>query len=502
MNFPNFITNFNSLEKKLYQLIINRLDGDSIHSKDYQEKILRLVKKSIGGFIIFGGEKNRTKDFINKIQSIAEIPLFIASDIERGVGQQIKDSTVFPCPMAVSAALNRDRSEHTLILEEALKAISNEAIDIGINMPLIPVLDVNQNPDNPIICTRAFSDNTEDVSWFGSKYIKMLENFGLISCGKHFPGHGDTSIDSHICLPVINKLKSDLMNIDLMPFIHAIKTGISSIMIGHLTVLAFDSKPASLSKKIIIDLLRNELGFSGLILTDALNMNALDGFGNVSAECIAVGVDILLHPVDADQTVKELINAIESKQLNESQIDTALNRILKAKAKLKNIKHAEVDYKKNEAISRQITDMSITLLKSKSGIFPINDLSKVQVVFAGDSELYKSSLLKDYIKSDLDSKLIIVAIFTSVSAWKGSSGISDDEQNKILKLIKKANNSIVISFGSPYVLRYFKEADVLIAAYEPTEQAQFSAIKCLKGQQDFKGTLPVSSSYQLKYHYE
>lgn len=488
----NPMTTLNSLEKKLYQLIINRLNGDSVKSKDYQEKILGLVKKGIGGFIIFGGEKDRIKDFINKIQSAAEIPLFIASDIERGAGQQIKGATIFPCPMTLAAAIDKERPEHNLILEDALKAISNEAIDIGINMPLIPVLDVNQNPDNPIICTRAFSDSAEDVSWFGSKYIKILEDFRLISCGKHFPGHGDTSIDSHISLPVINKSKNELINIDLKPFIYAIKTGVSSIMIGHLTVLAFDSKPASLSKKIITNLLRNELGFHGLILTDALNMNALNDFGNVPAECMAAGVDILLHPVDADRTVKELIYAIKSKELNESLIDIALDRILKAKAKLKNIEHTAVDYKKNETISRQITDMSITLLKGKSDIFPINDLSKVQVLFAGDSELYKSSPFKDYFKSDPNPELIIVAVFTGVSAWKGSSGISYDEKNEISNLLRKAKHSIVISFGSPYVLRYFQEADMLIAVYESTEQAQIAAVKCLKGEMDFKGKIPVS----------
>lgn len=486
------MTSLNSLEKKIYQLLINRLDGNNIKSKEYQEKILGLVKKGIGGFIIFGGEKNRTKDFINKIQSAAEIPLFIASDIERGVGQQIKGTTTFPCPMALASAIDKKRPEHNLILENALKAISNEAIDIGINMPLIPVLDVNKNPDNPIICTRAFSDSAEDVSWFGSEYIRILEDFGLISSGKHFPGHGDTSVDSHISLPVINKAKNELMNADLIPFIHAIKTGVSSIMIGHLTIPALDLKPASLSKKIITDLLKNELGFRGLILTDALNMNALNDFGNVPAECMAAGVDILLHTVDADLTVKELIYAIKSKILDESIIDKAFDRILNAKSKLKNIKHTTVDYKKNKALSRQITDMSITLLQSKSGILPLNDLSKVQVLFAGDSELYKSSPLKDYFKSDPNSGLIIVAVFTSISAWKGSSGISNDEKNSIIGLIKKAKHSIVISFGSPYVLCYFPEADALIAAYESTEQAQIAAIKCLRGEIDFKGKLPVS----------
>ncbi len=278
-NTSNIHLNF--LEKKLYQLIISRLDGDKVASKKYQEKIIELVKKGIDGFILFGGKKDEIRDFISKIQSISEIPLFIASDIERGVVQQIKDTTLFPCQMAIAAAINKDRPEDVSLLRSAIKAIADEAMDIGINMPLIPVLDVNQNPDNPIICTRAFSDNPEDVAWFGSEYIKILETSGLISCAKHFPGHGDTAIDSHISLPVITKSRTDLMTTDIMPFVGAIKAGVSSIMIGHLSVPAIDSMPASLSKMIITDLLRMELGFNGLILSDALNMDALKGNKNI-----------------------------------------------------------------------------------------------------------------------------------------------------------------------------------------------------------------------------
>src|SRR5208282_2428728 len=224
------------LEKRLYQLVINRLNGDGIHDASYRKALFNLVKKGLGGFIIFGGAKGEIKDFILELQSLAEIPLFIASDIERGVGQQIKGANSVPCPMAMAAALDRGSPEDALLLENALKGIADEAIDNGINMPLIPVMDVNQEPDNPIICTRAFSDDPETVSWFGSEYIRTLEHAGLISCAKHFPGHGDTAIDSHIALPVINKSREDLKSTDLVPFVKAIETGVSSVMIGHLAV--------------------------------------------------------------------------------------------------------------------------------------------------------------------------------------------------------------------------------------------------------------------------
>ncbi len=492
-----FISKLDSLEKKLYQLIISRLDGDRIQSEKYQHKIFRLVERGIGGFIVFGGGRDEVKEFTAKIQSLSEIPLFIASDIERGVGQQIKGATNFPCQMAVSAAIDKNREGDAFILENMIKAVADESIDIGINMPLIPVMDVNKNPDNPIICTRAFSDNPEDAAWFGSKYIKILEDSGLISCAKHFPGHGDTAVDSHISLPVINKTKADLMRDDTMPFIEAIKANVSSIMIGHLTVPELDSKPASLSKKIITDLLRKELGFKGLILTDALNMHALKDFGNVAVECINAGADILLHPVDADTVVKELLSAVKSKEIGEKQIDNAVSNLLKAKTRLQNIRKSEVNYTAHESISKQITDMSVSIVKYKSGVLPLKDFNKVQIVFAGDENLYKPSILKNLLSHEAltpNSECSIFAVFTSVFAWKGSSGISDEERQKINELIKKAGISIVISFGSPYVLRHFKEADILIAAYEATEQAQTAVIKRLKREMYFKGQIPVNLS--------
>src|SRR3990172_11327557 len=291
------------LEKKLYQLIISRLDGYDIRSRKYKEKIYELVKRGIGGFIIFGGRKDEIKDFIQKIQSFSEIPLFMASDVECGVGKQIDDTTLFPCQMAMSAAIDKEKPGNIVLLQNALRAVSYESIDVGINMPLIPVLDVNQNPDNPIICTRAFSDSPEDVTWFGSWYIGMLEGSGLLSCAKHFPGHGDTWIDSHISLPVIDKPLQELMDRDILPFREAVQAGVSSIMVGHLQIPALDSIPATLSRKVITGLLREGLGFHGLVLTDALNMSALSGIENLAAKCIHAGVDILLHPSDAELTV-------------------------------------------------------------------------------------------------------------------------------------------------------------------------------------------------------
>ena len=507
-----------SLEKKIYQLIISRLDGDRICDQAYQESIFTLVRKGIGGFIIFGGNRDDVTPFINKLQSMAETPLFIASDIERGVGQQILGFTNFPCQMAVRAAISKDNTEDLTILRDIIRTIAIEAIDAGINMPLIPVLDVNSNPDNPIICTRAFSDNPEDVSFFGLAYIRELERLNLISCAKHFPGHGDTSIDSHISLPQIAKSYDELVNSDIRPFKEAVRTGVSSIMIGHLLIPAIDdSVPASLSKKVITDVLRKGLGFNGLVMTDALNMSAISAFDNVAARCIDAGADIILHPPDADSTVRELANAVETKLISEEAIDTAVDRIIKAKSRLSQIKKIDVDYGKNNSLSKLVREMSITVVKEKSGILPVTDDSNIHVVIAGEERLCEHSLwmarfekISMLTKGDENvlvgwapptNKLgeggqcppyTIVAIFSEVAAWRGRSGIYNQEVEKINKLIRNSRYSIVISFGSPYILRYFKDADVLIAAYEANKQAQEAVIKCLCGEIGFRGRLPVS----------
>lgn len=482
---------------KLYQLIISRLEGERLSDPSYQNWAFELVQKGIGGFILFGGEKDEVRSFINKLQAASETLLFIASDVERGVGQQIEGCTNLPAQMAVAAAINKNKREHVALLTDTIKVISSEAIDIGINMPLIPVLDVNTNPDNPIICTRAFSDNPEEVAWFGKMYIKTLEESELLSCAKHFPGHGDTSIDSHISLPVISKSLKALRETDLFPFREAVKSGVSTIMVGHLSVPAVDSLPATISKKMITGLLRKELGFQGLILTDALNMDALKNVKDVHSRCLNAGVDILLHPADADSVVAELKDAIKSGELSEERVNEAVERILTYKARIKEIQSSEPDYVQHKKLAAQISNRSITLMKETPGLLPIINKQNLSLVIVPEENDCATSPLEQFLpdpsqcvylsKKDPAKALsakslketVIFAIFTSIAAWKGSSGIGEKEKTVLKELIKKSGQSIVISFGNPYLLRHFSEADMLIAAYDKSEQTQQSVIKCL-----------------------
>jgi len=497
------ITAPGTLGKKIYQLVIGRLDGENIGNSAYEEKIRSLVQKGIGGFIIFGGTREAVRSFLRTLRLEADIPLFFASDIERGTGQQIRGTTLFPCQMALAAALDIRNAEEEILFDRAVQEIARESKAVGINMPLIPVLDVNQNPDNPIICTRAFSDSPEIVALFGSRAISILEREGLLSCAKHFPGHGDTAVDSHISLPVIGKSPEEFMAVDLLPFQHAISADVSSIMIGHLRVPVFDDRPASLSRPVVTALLREKLGFEGLVMTDALNMHALKGYGDVPVQCINAGVDILLHPTDPDQTVGEVVRAIEAGDILEQQIDTAVSRILRHKKKIEERTEPDIEYTSNQELATRIFDMSITLMKDTPGVLPLSQKDRVSVLFCGDASFFPNSPLRNFcgkasvlsrtdeMQGHVRNEVAVFAIFTSVAAWKGSSGIHEEELSLIHRLSGRARHSVVLSFGSPYVLRHFRDADILIAAYDVSEQAQNAVIRCLEGRSGFHGRLPV-----------
>lgn len=486
-------------EKKLYQLIISRLNGAELFSPSYSEGLFELVRKGIGGFIIFGGRKYGVRDLVSKLRSASETPLFIASDIERGVGQQIEDGSYFPPQMAVAAAIDKNRKEDVELLRNAVRAVADESADIGINMPLIPVMDVNLNPDNPIICTRAFSDKPADVAWYGSIYINVIQSRGLLSCAKHFPGHGDTDTDSHISLPVISKSRDELLRTDILPFREAVNAGVSSIMAGHLSVPAIDALPTTISAE-MIGLLRDDMRYDGLIMTDALNMDALNEIGDAAVRCIKAGYDIILHPADADRTVTELERAVSSGELDETVIDAALERILKYKSKIAVRPKNPPDYKEHERLFELISDRSITLVKDSPGLLPLNGLENTPLVYTFDKNRHDLTVLKEtFLKTGTVSEsggadfadTVVIALFTSIAAWAGSPGISGEETDIIKQIINKSRRSIIISFGSPYVLRSFPEAGVLIAAYDPSAQAQASVLKCLRGEADFRGRLPV-----------
>jgi len=318
--------------KKIAQLIIARLDGKDINKKfKYYQS---LVKKGIGGFIVFGGKLKEVTKGIKRLQDSAETPLFIGSDLERGLGQQIEGGTLFPTAMAIGQTINPKSKDDIRLLRKAISIIAQEAKSTGINVIFSPVLDVDTNPRNPIIRTRAFSDNPQKVAWFGKEFIKGFQTAGVFACAKHFPGHGDTSKDSHIELPAVRADIKRLQDVELYPFREAIKAGVKMVMVGHLKVPAIDSKfPTSLSQKTIKGLLRKKMGFKGLVVTDAMNMGAVSGRepaseGKACLIALKAGADILLHPSNPEEVIDYLSSRWDEIM---PRVKESFQKILKAK---------------------------------------------------------------------------------------------------------------------------------------------------------------------------
>ncbi len=438
-----------------YRRIIPRLDGEEIEDRfDYY---LRLVKNGVAGFIIFGGELETVRHVLKRLQDRAGQPLIIASDLEQGLGQQIKGGTTFPPAMAIASAFTTSPRVHGSrlnLLRKTIGAIAVEARYAGINAILAPVLDINTNPDNPIIATRAFGEDPETVSSFGCEMIRVLQENGIIACGKHFPGHGDTEIDSHIGLPVIRKDLSSLENLELVPFKRAIDAGVGMIMLGHLSVPAIDPSgiPASLSK-MTVSYLRNKLGFKGMILTDAMNMGAIGEYAENEASLMALraGADIILHPADPDGVAAYLgQKGYRSGALNldHTSFTSLPSQEMPA-------------FSEHKRLSEELTKMAIRadgeikikrpfliLLNDKKedkGLYFIRALQERYPHIKHFTVSPEEDIPWHIIPSDHD---MIVGVFSEIKAWKGRTSLW--LKRTIDNLKERAR--LFISFGNPYVI--------------------------------------------------
>jgi len=517
-----------SLREDVLQMVMPRIDGPKLADPDYRGHVDELVRKGIGGFILFGGDIEQTPRYLQELQRAAAVPLLIASDVERGLGQQLSGGTHFPSQRAVASAVNRGSKKGVELLDRMLDAVRQETRAAGIHAVFSPVLDVNNNPDNPIICTRAFGDEPEVVEWFGSRYIKGLQrtakhgNGGLLACAKHFPGHGDTDQDSHSVLPVIRADKQRLNRVELPPFREAVKHGVGMVMVAHLLVPALDpAEPATFSKKIITALLREGMGFEGLIVSDALDMGALAG--RYSQEEIAVrtveaGMDILLHPMDALVTVDAVVAAVEQGRLTRQRITESVERIMHAKTKLglfdKDLHAPEaVNYEQDRETSSELGRKAVRILNNKGkldGILPVRRDAGVACFIVDDdnnrdsARIFISAMKRQFEHLSLitltpDAEMpsclaydgiraagfVVMAIYSRISASKGRSGISDKLRGMVVDVLHRAREvnarSAVISFDSPYILDLFKDADVRIAAFDRMEEIQRSAAGLLAG---------------------
>lgn len=474
-----------------YQFIISRLNGSEIRKKFAFYRAL--ARKGVAGFIVFGGELRTLRKYLTALQEEAELPLIISSDLERGLGQQVKGGTLFPPAMALASAVRSSRqsaisSKDLRLLRDSFRAVAVEAAYAGINTIFAPVLDINTNPLNPIISVRAFGEDPETVSFFGCEMIRQVQDSGIIACGKHFPGHGDTSVDSHLRLPVVDKSLARLKRNELIPFQRAIAAGVKMIMLGHLNIPALDRSgtPVSLSEK-AVGYLRNTLQFKGIVITDAMNMGGIGAFSEEEAalKALEAGVDILLHPTDAEKIVAYL----EGK-----------NMVFHA-GRLKQFRSG-LRRKPSETLPQVDLHNDLAHRMTAKAIRPSADFrvrGESFLIILNDDEQRKGDILSSTLKKHLpslitrvlrkgapvremkftESAFVIIAVFSETKAWK--DGASSWLTRQIASIEERAD--LFISFGSPYLFpqgkKQAKAAEIF--AYWDAEPAQRAVAELIAG---------------------
>jgi beta-glucosidase len=334
-----------SLEEQVAQMVVVRASGYLFdHQIQYPAweppaaKLQHWLQLGVGGVILLGGSAGEIAWRSQQLQDWAKIPLLIAADIEEGVGQRFSGATWFPPPMAIAAIARQDSSKADHYAEQMGTYTAQEALAIGLNWVMAPVVDVNNNPDNPVINVRAFGETPSQVSQLATAFIRGAQHYPVLTTAKHFPGHGDTAIDSHLDLPVLPHSLARLAEVEMPPFAAAIAAGVDTVMSAHLQIPALDPDyPATLSQRILTQELRHRLGFEGLIVTDALVMGAITKrYGPNQAAVLAVeaGSDILLMPVDPEGAIQAVCEAVKTGRITMDRIRASVERIWRAKLKV------------------------------------------------------------------------------------------------------------------------------------------------------------------------
>jgi beta-N-acetylhexosaminidase len=520
-----------TLEERIGQMIVCPYSGRFLNRESEEMKDLEslVLTRKIGGLILYGGDVYETAHLTNRLQEISKIPLLIASDLERGLGNQIEGATQFP-PLMALGAIGTEAQAYQMG-----KVTAVEGRALGIHLTYAPVVDVNINPDNPIINIRSFGENPERVSRLAEAFIRGCQENGLLATAKHFPGHGDTDLDSHSVLPTVTGDIERLKKVELYPFRKAVEAGVSVIMTAHLHLPALDpaaDMPATLSHQIISGLLRREMGFKGLIVTDAMDMGgvtALYSPEEAALKAVQAGVDMILKSPEPEVVIEALIQAVKEGELSESKIDESVRRILEAKARLRLHKNRLVNIEKLDktiaakqhvALAKKMFENSITLVKNENQVLTLPESGKKIAVlslssdpgsyFAGrslisgmekrDLNLFSfyadaftgEEYLKEGLEKALKADIIIFALFSARRARKGSVGLNENHVQMVKEAAASSTPVVVVSFGSPYFISRFPEVDSYLCAYRWSSQAQQTAVKAIFGEIDLQGRLPVT----------
>ncbi len=529
MSLDEIIENM-SIEEKVGQMFQVGFQG-----KSPNQKIKDLIKNHyIGGVIFFSRNlenPSQTAQLSNDLQSISlennnSFPLFISIDQEGGIVTRLKGgSTHFPGNMLLGATNSGE------IVAEVAKATANELKNLGINMNLAPVVDVNNNPDNPVIGVRSFGEDPKLVAKLSSIYIKKLEENGVIACAKHFPGHGDTDIDSHLNLPVIKHNRKRLDEVELLPFKEAIEVGVDSIMSAHVYFPAIENDvgvPATLSRKVLTSLLREELGYKGVIVTDCMEMNAIaDSYGSVegAVQAISAGSDIILisHSYERQKrAIKAAVEAVKANRIQEQRINQSVKRILELKEKrisLSDYKKADlkkINFAENKKTAEKAAQLGITVVKGKDTIaelansvdqkkIGILDFEMGRVTLVENNATHDNLFLNYLIKEINDIKHITLNKDDKLSNEKENSlaendviivctynGVKNKRQLEIADKLAEDNKVIILALRNPYDYKFLKNIAAFVTTYDYSPANQKAAADLFLGKIKAKGKLPIS----------
>ncbi|MEY3375843.1 MAG: hypothetical protein RL463_147 [Bacteroidota bacterium] len=515
-------------EQKIAQLIMVRLSSIDLRTRKisfYDSTVERDIKKyNIGGICLFQGAPVKQANLVNYYQSIAKTPILIAIDGETGVGMRLDSVANLPKMMMLGAM--RDSS----IVYTYGQWVAEQCKQMGIQINFAPVADVNNNPNNPVINDRSFGENKDKVANMAIQYMLGMKDGGIMGSGKHFPGHGDVDVDSHLALPQISKSRKQLDELELYPFKKLFDAGVGSAMVGHLFIPVIDSTPnrgSSVSEKAITGLLKNELGFKGIVFTDALEMKGVtDAYPNGAAgvEAIIAGVDMMCLPGEVSTVIAKTKEAIAAKRISWEQIDAHVMKVLETKYEtgLSNWKSVPTEgltarlNEKSNAIKQLVAEKAITLAKyedpnsfplaaNKLGRYALIDIAKNKST-AFSFEMRKNYnadvFLFDHGKSQAEAdslfeflnthyEKIIVAIHELPRYPANNFNMSKAAIGLVNKLSKSLPTNIFI-FGNPYAAKSFCESKNIIACYDDDPITHRVAANMMLGQQSPEGRLPVS----------
>ena len=530
-----------SLHDEVGQMVMIWVLGDYTSNTDssYAEVRRWITQDHIGGVSMSLGTPIEVAAKLNDMQHLSRVPLLTSADLEPGLGRleggvftsymmDAGSATVFPSAMGI-AATGRDQDAY-----DVAHAIGEEGRAVGIQIDFAPVVDVNNNPNNPVINTRSFGEDAQRVARLSELFVKGLEDAGEVATAKHFPGHGDTDVDSHVGLPIVGASMARLDTLELVPFRAAIRAGAGLVMTAHIALPAIEgdsTTPATLAPRIITGLLRDSLGFKGVAITDAMTMEGVGkGYTTEQSSVLAVraGADILLKPSDPARAIAAVVSAVESGQIPRSRIDSAARHVLELKAHVGLPAGRYVDLERlrdvvgsapHRALAAEVAQRAITLLRDRDGLVPLRSGRALVVQYAPETELKAGRIFGPTMLSGLPGSRVVkispsvdryqldslaalartfdhvvVAAYVRRIEGQGRFAMPQQIASWIDTLAHESAGPkvSVVAFGNPYLLRQFPDVGTYAVTYGVSDDLERAAARALLGQAPIAGHAPIS----------